>query len=383
MSALVATEDLDQSSIELQIEESGLTSCRDVDQHLADAHGYSGELDHFGKATGFGEWHVSAGGDLYVGYFKDGQFHGKGIYEWHLDGELVAKFEGYYEKGLKQGEGYFVCKKNPKDPSDQRLEHYHGFYKRNQKWGKGVYEYADGSCYDGLWEYDQKNGHGEMRWPNGDCYIGNFKDGARNGFGEYIFRDGRKDIGQFVNGIMEGDGKRYDKEGKLIEDGRFVKDVMVFGTSNAEIEGSVSSEGAEEFHEDIWSNGGEDGASSKKEASETDDNKVKTEEDTPKAADTIADTDITMSASSKKESSTKEPLFSSKKDDDIAKSAAKKSWGKLKGAVNVAAAFKKSGQDNSSKKEKEPLFGAPSAGNTDSIQTTPDGDTGELDGADY
>ena len=72
-----------------------------------------------------------------------------------------------------------------------------------------------------------------------------------------------------------------------------------------------------------------------------------------------------------------------KKDDDIAKSAAKKSWGKLKGAVNVATAFKKSGQDNSSKKEREPLFGAPSAGNTDSIQTTPDGDTGELGGADY
>jgi hypothetical protein len=41
-------------------------------------------------------------GDTYVGGFKNGKFHGKGLYR-QLENEV--KYEGWYKDGLKDGFG--------------------------------------------------------------------------------------------------------------------------------------------------------------------------------------------------------------------------------------------------------------------------------------
>ena len=64
-------------------------------------------------------------------------------------------------------------------------------------------------------------------------YEGDFIDDEFEGNGKYYQEDGKYYIGQFKKGKPCGYGKEYDKNGKLVYEGKFVdgksdKDCLIF-----------------------------------------------------------------------------------------------------------------------------------------------------------
>jgi hypothetical protein len=93
---------------------------------------------------------ISPKGDIYVGEFFDGKFHGQGI------------FKG--QDGRK----------------------YVGEYKNHKKHGQGTYTYSNGDKYVGEWKKAKYSGYGTFFYSNGDKYIGKWKKGRRHGEGTLI-----------------------------------------------------------------------------------------------------------------------------------------------------------------------------------------------------
>ena len=81
---------------------------------------------------------------------------------------LFCRYEGYYVRGLKEGEGKFLY------PDGST---YVGQWKSGKRFGCGKYTYANGDWYDGNWKDDVKDGHGVYHDKatdsiySGDCSI--------------------------------------------------------------------------------------------------------------------------------------------------------------------------------------------------------------------
>ena len=60
---------------------------------------------------------------------------------------------------------------------------YEGYFKNNERSGKGRYIYANGEVYNGVWTNDKPNGYGIQTYLNGDMYEGDWKDGQEEGKG--------------------------------------------------------------------------------------------------------------------------------------------------------------------------------------------------------
>jgi len=52
-------------------------------------------------------------------------------------------------------------------------------------YGKGIYNYADGTTYIGKFKDGKKEGKGILKWVNGNTYEGEFKFGKMKGEGIY------------------------------------------------------------------------------------------------------------------------------------------------------------------------------------------------------
>lgn len=63
---------------------------------------------------------------------------------------------------------------------------YEGYWLKGQRSGEGTYEYSNGDTYTGEWKNDSKNGHGVLEMATGDRYEGNWIDGKKNGFGNFL-----------------------------------------------------------------------------------------------------------------------------------------------------------------------------------------------------
>ena len=88
---------------------------------------------------------------------------------------------------------------------------YVGEYKDGKRHGQGTYTYASGNIYVGEWKEDGRHGQGTYTFTNGDIYVGEYKDGKRHGQGTFTFVDGTKYVGFFMNNdyvpnICEGMG---------------------------------------------------------------------------------------------------------------------------------------------------------------------------------
>ncbi|KAL4476333.1 hypothetical protein ABPG74_010066 [Tetrahymena malaccensis] len=213
-------------------------------------------------------------GDIYCGYFKNGQFDGEGVY-FYNHGDI---YRGQLRKDLRQGHGTYYYHElgfiysgewngNVKEGYGRLLmknkEKYEGYFKQNVKCGRGIYYFANGDTFDGEWVYDKKCGYGtlefidgnhfqgnfyddlpygqgQMKYKNGDEYSGNYEDGLISGYGIYIhsnqqyyegdfsknqmngegiyyFKNGDKYQGQYINGIREGYGKYFYQNGCIYE----------------------------------------------------------------------------------------------------------------------------------------------------------------------
>ncbi len=68
---------------------------------------------------------------------------------------------------------------------------YVGEFKDGNSHGKGVHTWPDGSKYVGEHKDGKKHGQGVRTWPDGDKYVGGYKNGKRHGYGVYTKADGR------------------------------------------------------------------------------------------------------------------------------------------------------------------------------------------------
>ena len=76
----------------------------------------------------------------------------------------------------------------------------------NQRDGKGVQFWADGSKYEGFWKNDKANGRGRLIHSDGDVYEGEWKDDKSHGYGVYLHSDGAQYQGDWVEDKQEGFG---------------------------------------------------------------------------------------------------------------------------------------------------------------------------------
>jgi len=71
--------------------------------------------------------------------------------------------------------------------------------KNNQREGRGIQWWKDGSKYTGYWFDDKANGPGRLVHANGDVYQGNWKNDKVQGYGLFKFEDGASYAGEWEN----------------------------------------------------------------------------------------------------------------------------------------------------------------------------------------
>ena len=135
----------------------------------------------------------------YVGEFKDGLFHGQGIFTYDLSSRILlagAEYIGEWKDGKENGEGTFRNNEGT----------YVGEFKDGEFCGKGTFTYYDGQDKEeesGNWKDGELNGYGTRIWSkhpdntHQGKYIGNFKAGWPNGSGAEWYNSGDYFKGNF------------------------------------------------------------------------------------------------------------------------------------------------------------------------------------------
>ena len=152
---------------------------------------YIGEINKNGQKHGKGIYQFSDG-DRYEGEWENGQQHGKGIYQFS-DGN---RYKGNWENGQQHGKG--ICQFS--DGS-----RYKGNWENGQQHGKGICQFSDGSRYEGEWENDQKHGKGVYQFSDGSRYEGEWENDQKHGkgilFKKFIEQDGTFENSYFIEGV--------------------------------------------------------------------------------------------------------------------------------------------------------------------------------------
>lgn len=142
-------------------------------------------------------------------FFSDG-----GAYCGDLDFFRRPHKSGYYEYP-KEGSGHNT---------------YIGEFKHGARHGKGIYFCADGKIYEGEWKKDQLDGKGTIASPCGELCEGNFVKGVMNGYGRYVFKSGNVYEGEFKDNEFCGKGKFYWTSGTWCE-GIWENNELIDGTA--------------------------------------------------------------------------------------------------------------------------------------------------------
>ena len=150
-------------------------------------------INYFGETKNFqkdGEGEETCNKYRYAGKFSEDMRQGYGCIQFFETGDL---YEGYFNQGEMEGKGTYIWK--------------------NQNYYKG--DFLKGKMH----------GKGKYKWPEGYEYEGEYKNGNREGIGTYKWKDGRTFKGRFKNSVPDGKGKltyksrtiyvEY-KDGKLI-----------------------------------------------------------------------------------------------------------------------------------------------------------------------
>ena len=165
-------------------------------------------------------------GDKYIGYFKNGTYHGEGTYFW-ASGE---KYEGNWANGLQSGlgtytaisgkteygvwkDGELVEAKTKTNVSNNSKST--GCISGDCENGYGTYVWTEGDKYSGYWKNGEMDGQGTYNFTSGSSYVGDFTSGMRNGKGTYVWADGEKYIGDWKNDKQHGVGTYYYTDGRV------------------------------------------------------------------------------------------------------------------------------------------------------------------------
>lgn len=185
---------------------------------------------------------VWTNGAKYVGAWKDDCCNGYGV-NYYTNGEI---YEGNWLNDKRHGKGKITF---AKDNSYNR-KYYNGDWLEDILQGIGTMEWNSGAKYIGGWKNGEKYGEGVYYWAFGDRYNGNWDD-ERNGKGIMYYANGDRYDGNFVDGKRYGVGTYYFKDGRkrvgylkenkwegeatfYFTDGRWVKEYWVNGERHGE-----------------------------------------------------------------------------------------------------------------------------------------------------
>lgn len=126
-------------------------------------------------------------GDSYAGEFLN-RYHGFGKY---VDVSQDATYIGYFKNGQYDGKGRVSFGQNSEYPN----RYYDGEWKNGKRHGYGVKFWGNGeeynsNRYEGEWKNDEMDGLGRYDWPDTGTYIGPWVNGEQHGEGIYIFQNG-------------------------------------------------------------------------------------------------------------------------------------------------------------------------------------------------
>lgn len=152
--------------------------------------------------NGYGEA-LTAQGAKYIGYFRDGRFHGKGIMKF-VEGH---EYRGDWDNQNREGEGRLLFKNG---------DDFVGQFKKNKIHGRGIMQYYNGSRYEGQWIDNRPQGEGVFFYSSGDRYEGFFQGGKRHGTGTMYYADGSRYEGDWVDGLRQGKGTLTTFSGKKL-----------------------------------------------------------------------------------------------------------------------------------------------------------------------
>ncbi|MBL7976984.1 MAG: hypothetical protein JNN12_01490 [Bacteroidetes Order II. Incertae sedis bacterium] len=199
----------------------------------------------------------------YIGPLKNGKphGHGKASYEngWMLtyEGEFVAgqrvgqarvlyrngdRYEGAYQDDLRGGYGTYYWKNGDTYTGYHKNNKFNGQGKRTWKasgdvvegnflddsiHGKATYRWGTGEVFMGEYRQGIIEGRGTKKLKNGSEYDGEWKNGKRHGYGTYRYADSTSYVGYFEHNLRQGVGTLYDKFGRKLASGRWVRDRLV------------------------------------------------------------------------------------------------------------------------------------------------------------
>lgn len=97
---------------------------------------------------------VNSHGDKYVGEFKDGNYHGKGIETFIAGGSYFGEYKG----GKRNGQGTHAFANGDKYVGEFRDDDYNG---------QGTFTFANGGGFSGEWKDDKPHGRGIETYADG------------------------------------------------------------------------------------------------------------------------------------------------------------------------------------------------------------------------
>lgn len=171
----------------------------------------AGKLLNVNIATGAVRGELIIGGHRYVGEYRNGTPHGKGIIYYNDDN--CKSYEGDWVYGKCEGKGTLIWNDGSR---------YVGDWKNDKREGYGTQYNSDGEIYEGNWLDDKPHGKGKITFASDDSsnrksYEGDWYYGIRQGTGTMIWNDGEKYVGNWINGAPEGKGYLYYTSGDRVE----------------------------------------------------------------------------------------------------------------------------------------------------------------------
>ncbi|MEL7121884.1 MAG: caspase family protein, partial [Bacteroidota bacterium] len=146
---------------------------------------------------------VFSNGAKYVGDFKNGKLHGKGIF-YYTDGN---QYIGNWVNQLREGKGRMIFSNG---------DEYFGIFRSNKMEGNGKMTYANGNVYEGMWQSDRPSGQGVLLFADGARYDGEFGNGVFDGYGVFRYIDQSRYEGNWRNGKQHGIGTLYTYDNQSV-----------------------------------------------------------------------------------------------------------------------------------------------------------------------
>lgn len=169
----------------------------------------AGELLNVNVETGAVRGEIMTKLGRYVGEYKDGLPHGRGIL-YYSSQYGIKSYDGTWINGVMDGEGTLILNTGDK---------YVGKFKDGQANGYGILYYANGKLYEGDWQNNELHGKGKLTYAANDelgrkYYEGEFFSDAIQGTGKMVWNDGDWYYGQWVDGHVDGKGEYHYADGR-------------------------------------------------------------------------------------------------------------------------------------------------------------------------